>query len=191
MKKTICLSIASIFLFTACAENEPTPPPKANLVKESTSVQNKVSTQTPAPKRRIAPKRSVRKFKKITKDDIKYKDTSESSKVRLYDPKTKSKITVKEENNPTPKTKGGKIFQERGCVLCHKPKVTRLGPSLKLMTKHYKNKKSTLIKYLQRKGKPIIHPERGSIMKTQLAKITILSPEDIDLLGSYIISHEK
>lgn len=172
------LLITVILILSGCSKNaEVVHPPKEESLKSITM--NK--TVKKAPKRVV--KRRFYKKKKL-----KYKDTSESSKVRIYDPKTKSKLKVSNKKMVFPSSLGGKVFFEKGCNLCHKKKENRLGPSLKKLSRGYKNKEKDLVSYLQRKGKAIIQPERESIMKTQLVKLRILPEKEYNALSKYILS---
>lgn len=187
MKKIASLlSVSSLALFlVGCSENQNTSiPSKINSEVSSSSV-NK-----PVVKRAVkkAPKRTVAKKRVINKIKIKYVDSSESSKMRVYDPETKKQIKTIDKVEILPKSMGGKLFYAKGCNLCHKKTKSSLGPSLKKLSKGYYNKQNDLIQYLKRKADPIIHPERSSIMKSQLAKLRILSEEEYKQLSSYIIS---
>ncbi len=182
MKKIALISLSSLILILAgCSKNneQVVKPPKKELTSTTSINMNKNVKK--------APKR-VLKNRVYKKKKLKYRDTSESSKVRVYDPKTKTalKTTAKKELVPT--SVGGKIFFDKACNLCHKRKENRLGPSLKKLARGYKNKENELVLYLQRKGKAIIQPERESIMRTQLAKLRILSESDYNALSKYILS---
>lgn len=180
MKKLFFISFSSLILImTGCSNNNE----QLQTAKEPEAIKMDETVKK-------APKREV--VKRIyTKKKLKYRDTSESSKVRVYDPETKSLVNVEEEKEIIPTSDGGKIFFSKGCNLCHKAKENRLGPSLKKLARGYKNKQSELILYLQRKGEAIIQPERGSIMKTQLVKLRILSENEYNQLSKYILSGGK
>lgn len=182
LKKTLLLIGSMVLLFTGCAQNEPQAP-KTEVKKETTTIKMKTDVKK-------APKREVQK-RVYAKKKLKYRDTSESSKVRLYDPETKSIVKVEEEEEKVPTSAGGKLFFDKGCNMCHKVKESRLGPSVRKLARGYKNKKSELIAYLQRKGEPIIHPDRSSIMRTQLAKLTILSEKQYNDISHYILNGGK
>lgn len=192
MKKIVSIiSASSLALFlVGCSENQNvTTPSKTNLTKNLSSEVSS-STKTPIIKRVVkkAPKRKVAKKRVVKKRKIKYVDTSESSKMRIYDPKSKKEIVSAKKIEPIPNSIGGKLFYDKGCNLCHKKTKSRLGPSLRKLSKGYYNKQNDLIEYLKRKAEPIIHPQRSSIMKSQLTKLRILSEEEYRHLSSYIIS---
>jgi cytochrome c551/c552 len=181
MKKAIFGSLCGlVFLISGCANN--TAQVKPSDKSSSSITMNK--------KVKKAPKRIIRN-RVYTKKKLKYKDTSESSKVRVYDPLEKKLVQSRRKSEKVPTSQGGKIFYDKGCMLCHKRVENRLGPSLKKLARGYKNKQKDLVLYLQRQGKAIIQPERGSIMKTQLVKLRILSLKEYRLLSQFILSAGK
>lgn len=148
----------------------------------------------PAGERKKAPKRKTQVKKKLeNKADIKYVDKSESSKVRLYDPKTGKRIYNEEKKVVVSKTIGGKKFKSLGCVMCHKIDTGRLGPSLPKLAKTYAGKKDELMKYLHRDkdAQPLINSDRAAVMRSQLAKLRILSAEQLDEVARHILRAGK
>ncbi|MEN8146741.1 MAG: c-type cytochrome [Campylobacterota bacterium] len=85
-------------------------------------------------------------------------------------------------------TTGKSIFEAKGCVMCHKPDVDTIGPSLKTIGKSYMGKISGLITYLQGQGTPIVDPARAPVMNPQLVKIRTLSEEDMRALAEHLLS---
>ena len=111
--------------------------------------------------------------------------------MRKYDPNTKKLIEDEHKSNRVTQindsmSEGEKIFITKGCNLCHDKKSSKLGPSLKKITRYYKSRKKDMTLYFQRKSKPIINPNRGGMMRGQLAKLTILTPEQHFELASYM-----
>jgi len=84
--------------------------------------------------------------------------------------------------------KGKEIFEQKGCVLCHKVDSAGIGPSLHKISKAYLGKGAELLSYLKSQGKPIVEPKRAAVMNPQLIKIKILSDEDMKSLATYIVS---
>lgn len=179
LRQTLILMGSVLFLFTGCGKNEPQP----QKATETPTIQMNKEVKK-------APKRTVKK-RYFKKKKLKYRDTSESSQVRLYNPETKTPIKAQEDQEIIPTSAGGQLFFAKKCNLCHKPIENRLGPSIKKLARGYKNKSKELILYLQRKGDAIIQPERGSIMNTQLAKLRILSQKEYNDLAQYILTGGK
>lgn len=174
------ISLLFVFVFTGCSDPQPqTPKKKSSLEKKK----NKKIVR----KRKKAPKRVAKKKKIIKKAERKYVDKSLSSKVRRYDPMAKKRIYEKNKII-IPSSAGGKLFHKKSCTMCHKERITRIGPSLKSIAKAYKGNQKALILYLQRKAKAKLHNDRASIMKSQLAKLRILSEQQYKDISSYILS---
>lgn len=186
MKINSIISVTTILIIlTGCAKEETQiATPVGELKKEDTQI------LTPKNEVKKAPRIEVKENTYVA-NNIKYKDTSESSKVKIYDPNTKKVVSNEEEAKKIYETPGGKIFQKKGCTLCHKESEFRIGPSLRRLARGYKNKKNELVTYLQRKGQPIIYPDRSSIMKSQLVKLTIMSATEYNELSEFILNGGK
>lgn len=116
--------------------------------------------------------------------------------MRKYDPATKQLVSDPTERKALPEVKAGmsngeKIFIEKGCALCHKETSSRLGPSLDKIKRFYSGKQDHMIQYFKRKAKPLIDIERESMMRSQFAKLTILSDEQLRDLSGFMISEKK
>jgi len=83
---------------------------------------------------------------------------------------------------------GKSIFEAKGCVMCHKPDVDTIGPSIKTIGKSYTGKISGLITYLKGQGAPVVDPARAPVMNPQLVKIRTLSEEDMRALAEHLLS---
>ena len=83
---------------------------------------------------------------------------------------------------------GKTIFEAKGCVMCHKPDVDTIGPSLKTIGGSYMGKISGLITYLKGQGAPVVDPARATVMNPQLVKIRTLSEEDMRALAEHLLS---
>jgi len=84
--------------------------------------------------------------------------------------------------------KGKSIFEAKGCAVCHKMDAELIGPPLKKIAKAYKGKEKELVSYLKSQGKPIIYPERASVMNPQLVKMKALLGDDIRAVSTYLIT---
>ena len=174
------ISLLFVFVFTGCSDAQPQAPKKKSSLE-------KKKTKKIVKKRKKAPKRVAKKKKVYKKAKKKYVDTSASSEVRRYDPMEKKRIYEKKKT-VIPSSAGGKLFHTKSCSMCHKERITRIGPSLKTIAKAYRGNQKALILYLQRKAKPRLHKDRSSIMKSPLAKLRILSEQQYKDISSYILS---
>ena len=85
---------------------------------------------------------------------------------------------------------GEEIFKSKGCIFCHKQKMTSgTIPSLFELAKAYKGKNEQLIRYFKGEADPIIKPERSVVMKRQLRKTKALSDSERAALVDFILSH--
>ena len=133
------ISLLFVFVFTGCTEPQPqTPNKKSSLEKKK---KKKIVR-----KRKKAPKRVAKKKKIYKKLERKYVDKSLSSEVRRYDPIEKKRI-YKKKSIIIPASAGGKLFHKKSCTMCHKERITRIGPSLKTISKAYKGNQEALILY--------------------------------------------
>ena len=83
---------------------------------------------------------------------------------------------------------GKKIFEAKGCAICHKKDMDTIGPSLQTIATAYIGKEDTLVNYLRGQGTPIVEPIRAPVMNPQLVKIRTLFDEDMNSLATYIVS---
>lgn len=83
---------------------------------------------------------------------------------------------------------GEKIFQKFGCNACHNLKEDAFAPSLKSVSKVYKDKREGLIKYLKGEAKAIIDPDREDFMKPYLTQTKNLENKDLEKLVDYLLS---
>ena len=85
---------------------------------------------------------------------------------------------------------GEAIFKSKGCIFCHKQKMTSgTIPSLFELAKAYKGKNEQLVRYFKGEADPIIKPERSVVMKRQLRKTKALSDSERAALVDFILSH--
>lgn len=83
---------------------------------------------------------------------------------------------------------GPGIFEANGCVMCHKPSIEGVGPSLEQISMHYNGKENALVSYLKGESSAIIYPERAGVMQPQLVKIRNLYEDEIRSLARYLIT---
>jgi len=86
---------------------------------------------------------------------------------------------------------GETIFNAQGCAACHKPAVSKIGPSLKELAQAYQGKEGQLIGYLKGEAEPIIEQAKASMMKRPLEKTKSLSEEDRKALADFMMSHKN
>lgn len=90
------------------------------------------------------------------------------------------------------KISGQELFEGEGnCIACHKTDQKIIGPSLQDIAKIYKDKKASIVLFLQEKSEPIIDPTQYEIMKTNFAITKSMSEEELKALEDYIFSFSK
>jgi len=101
-----------------------------------------------------------------------------------------------EENFGKPSNKvsdlGKEIFEGKGtCVACHQPDAKVIGPSLQEIGRIYKEKKLSIVDFLQGNQDPIVDPKQFEVMKTNLALTKTFSDDELKALENYIYSFSK
>jgi cytochrome c len=92
----------------------------------------------------------------------------------------------------TPEELGKEIFEGKGtCATCHKADAKVIGPSLKEISKIYKDKKASIALFLKGEGEPLVDPSQYEVMKANFAITKTLSDEELDALEAYIHSLNK
>lgn len=87
---------------------------------------------------------------------------------------------------------GKEIFEGKGtCIACHKPDAKVVGPSLQDIGKTYKEKKLSIVDFLQGNQDPIMDPAQFEVMKANLALTKTFSDEELKALENYIFSFSK
>jgi cytochrome c len=87
---------------------------------------------------------------------------------------------------------GKEIFEGKGtCIACHKPDVKVVGPSLQDIGKTYKERKLSIVDFLQGNQEPIMDPSQFEVMKANLALTKTFSDEELKALENYIFSFSK
>jgi len=108
------------------------------------------------------------------------------------------KETEKTTENPIDKSattatpSGQKLFEGTGnCIACHKPDQKIIGPSLQEIAKTYKEKKGSIVAFLQEQSDPIVDPSQYEVMKTNFAITKSMSEAELKALEAYIYSFSK
>ncbi|MCX7873892.1 MAG: c-type cytochrome [Caldimicrobium sp.] len=84
---------------------------------------------------------------------------------------------------------GEALFKSKGCAGCHSKGFDTFAPSLKTISKSYRNKRINLINYLRGKTPGIIHRE-SKTMKSIINNVTKhLSDKELEALINYLLSH--
>ncbi|PMP98152.1 MAG: cytochrome C552 [Thermodesulfobacterium geofontis] len=83
---------------------------------------------------------------------------------------------------------GERIFKELRCNACHNLKEDTFAPALKSISKAYKNKKESLVKYLKGEAKAIVDPDREDFMKPYINQTKNLENKDLEKLVDYLLS---
>ncbi len=85
---------------------------------------------------------------------------------------------------------GVTLFEAQHCGTCHKPDITKAGPSLVEIGQAYQGKADLLISYLKGDAEPLIGWGKESRMKRPIEKTKALSDADRRALADFIISHK-
>ncbi len=80
------------------------------------------------------------------------------------------------------------FFKRQGCGVCHKETINTIGPSLKEISEAYKGNKKALKEYLLGKRKPIVEPEKASLMEKFIKKTKNFSEKELNAIVEYITS---
>lgn len=84
---------------------------------------------------------------------------------------------------------GEKLFKSKSCAGCHSKSFDSFAPSLKTISKSYRDKKVELINFLQGKSPGLIYKEPKT-MKNIVNNITKkLTPEELEALTNYLLSY--
>ncbi|CAM3760815.1 c-type cytochrome [Flavobacterium cucumis] len=106
--------------------------------------------------------------------------------------------TVEENSIPTTETtidplvaKGRELFEGKGtCTACHKPDVKVVGPSIKEITKIYKEKGASIASFINGEGEPIVDASQYEIMKANFVITKAMTSEERRALEIYMMSFE-
>ena len=85
--------------------------------------------------------------------------------------------------------KGKELFEGKGtCTACHKPATKIIGPSIKEISKIYKDKNASIVMFLKGEGEPIVDPTQFEVMKTNFAITKNMTDEELQALEAYVMS---
>lgn len=88
------------------------------------------------------------------------------------------------------KLSGQEVFENKGnCIACHQAEQKIIGPSLKEISKIYKDKNASIVSFLKEESKPIVDPSQYEVMKTNFTITKKMSNEELKALEDYIFSH--
>ena len=92
----------------------------------------------------------------------------------------------------TPEELEKEIFEGKGtCTTCHKADTKVIGPSIKEISKVYKDKKASIALFLKGEGEPLVDPSQYEVMKANFAITKTLSDEELEALEAYMHSLNK
>lgn len=98
--------------------------------------------------------------------------------------------TAKNESGKTGADLGKEVFEGKGtCVNCHKADTKTVGPSLKDISKIYKEKNASIVNFLLEKGEAIVDPSQYAVMKVNFGITKNMSEEELKGIEEYILSH--
>jgi len=80
------------------------------------------------------------------------------------------------------------LFENNGCVACHKVDQKSIGPSLKDIAAAYKGKEDQMFKFLKGQAEAIVDPAQFAVMQTNLEITKKMSDEDVKAIVDYIMS---
>ena len=93
--------------------------------------------------------------------------------------------------NQTPKELGKELFEGKGmCATCHKANQKIVGPSIKDISKIYKEKGASIADFINDKGEPLVDPSQYDIMKANFVITKAMSADERKALEIYMMSFE-
>lgn len=91
-----------------------------------------------------------------------------------------------------PEELGKELFEGKGtCTTCHRADTKVIGPSIKEISKVYKEKKASIALFLKGEGEPLVDPSQYEVMKANFAITKTMTDEELDALETYIHSLNK
>lgn len=88
-------------------------------------------------------------------------------------------------------TKGQELFEGKGtCTACHKADAKVVGPSIKEITKIYKEKGASIASFINGEGEPLVDPTQYEIMKANFVITKAMTAEERKALEVYMMSFE-
>lgn len=90
----------------------------------------------------------------------------------------------------TPAKDGAEFYKTSGCVACHQVDKKLVGPAIIDIAAAYADD-ATLTKFLKGESTAIVSPELAAVMAPQVEITKKMTPEDLQVIVSYIMSHKK
>ena len=90
---------------------------------------------------------------------------------------------------PTAKD-GAEFYKTSGCVACHQVDKKLVGPAILDIAAAYTDE-ATLTAFLKGESKAIVDPAQEAVMAPQLEITKKMTPEDLQIIVSYIMSYKK
>ena len=104
------------------------------------------------------------------------------------EPEVVTNVLVEESPYST-KDLGKELFEGKGmCNTCHKEDTKIIGPSIKEISKIYRDKKASISVFLQGEAEPIVDPSQYEIMKANLQITKTMTEEELKALEEYMLS---
>jgi cytochrome c len=85
---------------------------------------------------------------------------------------------------------GAEFYKTSGCVACHQVDKKLVGPSILDIAAAYADE-ATLTAFLKGESKAIVDPAQEAVMAPQLEITKKMTPEDLQVIVSYIMSYKK
>ena len=85
---------------------------------------------------------------------------------------------------------GAEFYKTSGCVACHQVDKKLVGPAIIDIAAAYPDD-AALTKFLKGESTSIVTPEQFAIMAPQVEITKKMTPEDLQVIVSYIMSHKK
>ena len=87
--------------------------------------------------------------------------------------------------------KGQELFEGKGtCTACHKADAKVVGPSIKEITKIYKEKGASIASFINGEGEPLVDPTQYEIMKANFVITKAMTADERKALEVYMMSFE-
>lgn len=99
--------------------------------------------------------------------------------------------TTKVDSNSALISKGKELFKDKTCTTCHQVDKKVIGPSIKTITKIYKEKNANIIDFLQNRLNPIVDTDPGQIavMKANLdGFVKQMTEDELKAIEAYMNS---
>ena len=85
---------------------------------------------------------------------------------------------------------GAEFYKTSGCVACHQVDKKLVGPAILDIAAAYADE-ATLTAFLKGESKAIVDPAQAALMTPQVEITKKMTPEDLQVIVSYIMGHKK